>query len=97
MTVCQSVELCEKARYDRAAIASIAVRIADAQGLDGLTMRQVASELGIATMSLYNYIPAKDHLAQLIIDKIAGEYTYPPHPPARKRAAIADLASRPDP
>ena len=81
-----------KARHDRPAIASAAVEIADAAGLDGLTMRQVASDLGIATMSLYNYITAKEHLVQLIIDKIAGEYAYPPHPPADRRAAIAELA-----
>ena len=83
-----------KARHDRPAIASAAVRTADAQGLDGLTMRQVASELGIATMSLYNYVAAKDHLVQLIIDKIAGEYAYPPQPPADRRAAIAELAQQ---
>ena len=81
-----------KARHDRLAIASAAVRIADARGLDGLTMRQVADELGIATMSLYNYVAAKDHLVQLIIDKIAGEYAFPPHPPADRRAAVAELA-----
>ena len=54
-------------------------------------MRRVAAALGIATMSLYNYVPAKDHLAELMIDQIAGEYTYPPAP-AGRRAAIAGLA-----
>lgn len=83
-----------KARHDRPAIASAAMRIADAQGLDGLTMRQVADELGIATMSLYNYVAAKDHLVQLIVDEVAGEYVYPPHPPADRRAAIAGLAQQ---
>jgi hypothetical protein len=55
-------------------------------------MRRVASALAIATMSLYNYVPAKDHLAQLMIDHLAGEYSYPPVPPSDKRSAIADLA-----
>lgn len=83
-----------RARHDRPAIASAAVRTADAQGLDGLTMRQVASELGIATMSLYNYVAAKDHLVQLIIDTIASEYAYPPQPAADRRTAIAELAQQ---
>jgi AcrR family transcriptional regulator len=81
-----------KPRHDRAAIASAAVRIADTEGLEALTMRRVASELGMATMTLYNYLPSKDHLSQLVIDKLGAEYAYPPAPPADKRSAIADLA-----
>jgi AcrR family transcriptional regulator len=70
------------------------VRIADAEGLEAVTMRRVASELGIAVMSLYNYVPAKDHLAQLMTDRLAGEYAYPVTPAAEARAAIADLAAQ---
>lgn len=81
-----------KPRHDRAVIAAAAVRIADTEGLEALTMRRVASKVGMATMTLYNYLPTKDHLAQLVIDKLAAEYTYPQVPPADKRAAIAELA-----
>jgi AcrR family transcriptional regulator len=81
-----------KSRHDRAAIAAAAIRIADAGGADALTMRRVASALGIATMSLYNYVPAKDHLVQLMVDQLAGEYSYPAATPADKRQAIAELA-----
>lgn len=55
-------------------------------------MRRVASELGMATMSLYNYVPAKDHLAQLMTDQVAAEYSYPASPGSGTRPAIADLA-----
>ena len=79
-------------RHDRSSIASAAVRIADEGGLDALTMRGVAAGLGMATMTLYNYLPAKDHLAQLVIDALAAEYAYPPAPTADRRAAVADLA-----
>jgi AcrR family transcriptional regulator len=79
-------------RYSRAAIAALAVRIADAEGLDAVTMRRLAGELGIGVMSLYNYVPAKDHLAQLMIDQLAAEYTYPAAPGPDPRAAIAELA-----
>ena len=81
-----------KPRHDRAAIAAAAVRLADAEGLDALTMRRVAGALGLATMSLYNYVPAKDHLVQLMIDHVNGEYDYPPGPRAGHRRAVADLA-----
>jgi AcrR family transcriptional regulator len=79
-------------RHDRAAIAAIAVRIADAEGLEAVTMRRVAGELGIAVMSLYTYVPAKDNLAELMTDQLAAEYAYPGAPAPRPRAAVADLA-----
>jgi AcrR family transcriptional regulator len=81
-------------RHDRAAIAAIAVRIADAEGLEAVTMRRVAAELGIAVMSLYTYVPAKDHLAQLMTDHLAAEYAYPGTPAPDARQAIADLAGQ---
>jgi AcrR family transcriptional regulator len=81
-----------RARHDRAAIAALAVRIADAEGLEAVTMRRLAAELGIAVMSLYNYVPAKEHLAQLMTDHLAAEYAYPSSPVLDPRAAIADLA-----
>lgn len=79
-------------RHDRAAITAIAVRIADAEGLEAVSMRRVAAELGIANMSLYNYVPSRDHLAQLMTDQLAGAYAYPATPAPDPRAAIADLA-----
>jgi len=79
-------------RHDRAAITAVAVRIADAEGLEAVSMRRVAAELGIANMSLYNYVPAREHLAQLMTDRLAGEYVYPATPAPDPRAAIAGLA-----
>jgi AcrR family transcriptional regulator len=81
-----------KGRHDRAAVAAAAIRLADAGGLDAVTMRGVAVELGIAPMSLYNYVPTKDHLIQLMIDMAGGEYRFPDPAAADQRAAIADLA-----
>ncbi|MGP4009992.1 TetR/AcrR family transcriptional regulator [Streptomyces sp. 4N124] len=60
--------------YTRADIAAAAVRIADAEGLDALSMRRVAGELGCGTMSLYNYVPRKEDLYELMIDAIGGEH-----------------------
>lgn len=63
-----------KAAYSRADIAAAAVRIADAEGLDGASMRRVAAELGCGTMSLYNYVPRKEDLYELMVDAISGEH-----------------------
>lgn len=81
-----------KARYSRAAIGAAAVALADAEGLDAVTMRRMAAELGLGTMSLYNYVPTKDHLVQLMIDEAGTEYRFPAQPPRDIRQAIVDLA-----
>jgi AcrR family transcriptional regulator len=75
-----------KGKHDRAAVTVEAIRLADAGGLDAVTMRGVAAGLGIAPMSLYNYVPTKDHLIQLMVDMAGSEYQYPDREPADKRA-----------
>ena len=47
-------------------IVDAAVRLADAEGLDGVSMARVADELGFTTMSLYRYVASKDELLQLM-------------------------------
>jgi AcrR family transcriptional regulator len=63
-----------RAAYSRADIAAAAVRIADKDGLDAVSMRHVATELGCGTMSLYNYVPRKEDLYELMVDAISGEH-----------------------
>lgn len=63
-----------KPAFTRADVAAAAVRIADAQGLDGVSMRHVAAELGCGTMSLYNYVPRKEDLYELMLDAVGAEH-----------------------
>ncbi|QKW26813.1 TetR/AcrR family transcriptional regulator [Streptomyces seoulensis] len=63
-----------KPAYTRADVAAAAVRIADAGGLDAVSMRHVAAELGCGTMSLYNYVPRKEDLYELMVDAVSGEH-----------------------
>ncbi|WP_326583884.1 TetR/AcrR family transcriptional regulator [Streptomyces sp. NBC_00487] len=60
--------------FRRADIAAAAVRLADADGLDAVSMRHVAAELGCGTMSLYNYVPRKEDLYELMVDAVGGEH-----------------------
>ncbi|MEV6716663.1 TetR family transcriptional regulator [Lentzea sp. NPDC051208] len=53
-------------------IAQAAVRIADADGLEAVSMQRVATELGYSTMSLYNHVPGKDLLLEVAADVGAG-------------------------
>ncbi|MCS7479819.1 TetR/AcrR family transcriptional regulator [Umezawaea endophytica] len=54
-------------------IAAAAIRIADADGLDALSMQRIAADLGCATMSIYNHIPSKDLLLEVAADVAAGK------------------------
>ncbi|MFJ5234838.1 TetR/AcrR family transcriptional regulator [Kitasatospora sp. NPDC088391] len=78
--------------HSRTSIARAAVAIADAEGLDAVTMRRIAAELGAGTMSLYNYVPKKEHLFDLMTDLLAGEYELPERPGGDWRADLTALA-----
>jgi AcrR family transcriptional regulator len=54
-------------------IALAAIRIADADGLEALSMQRIAAELGYSTMSIYNHIPSKDLLLEVAADIAAGK------------------------
>ncbi|AZS73603.1 TetR family transcriptional regulator [Streptomyces lydicus] len=60
-------------------IVTTAVAVADAEGLGALSMRRVATDLGVGTMSLYRYVPGKAELLDLMLDKVA-EFDAGAHP-----------------
>lgn len=60
-------------------IVTAAVAVADADGLGALSMRRVATDLGVGTMSLYRYVPGKAELLDLMLDKVA-EFDADAHP-----------------
>ncbi len=77
--------------HTRAEIAAAAVRVADAEGLDGVSMRRVAAETGCGTMSLYNYVPRKEDLYELMVDAVVAEYEFPDAPSGDWRADLKAL------
>ena len=56
------VEVREKGNLDRATIVSTALRLLDEVGIDGLSTRRLAAELGIKSASLYWHFKDKDEL-----------------------------------
>ncbi|MFF7938740.1 GntR family transcriptional regulator [Nocardia gamkensis] len=66
---------------ERERVVRAAVRIADAGGLAALTMRAVAAELGVATMTLHRHLDAELELTRLITDAAFAEIDYPEPPP----------------
>ena len=53
-------------RFTRDEIAAAAMRIADAEGFDAVSMRRLAAELDAGTMTLYHYVRTKDELLTLV-------------------------------
>jgi len=59
-----------KARIDRAGLLRIARRILDAEGLEALSMRRLASEVGMTPMAVYRHIPSRDALLEALVDDV---------------------------
>lgn len=55
-----------------------AVRLADRDGVDGLSMRRLAGELDAGAMTLYRYVASKDELLDAMIDIVFDEIELPP-------------------
>jgi AcrR family transcriptional regulator len=73
-------------------IVAVALAIADSEGLAAVSMRRIARELGVATMSLYRYVPGKDDLVMLIADAAFAEDKLPATPPYGWRARLEVVA-----
>lgn len=68
------------------AIAEAAIAIADAEGLDAVSMQRVAGELPVTKMALYRYVPGKTELVAVMSDLAMG--TPPSHPVTSWREAL---------
>ncbi|GAA3731677.1 TetR/AcrR family transcriptional regulator C-terminal domain-containing protein [Plantactinospora mayteni] len=77
-----------EAELSQRQIVRAATGIADAEGLPATTMRRVATELRVATMSLYRHVRGKDHLVLLMADAAFGEDSLPDPPPPGWRAQL---------
>lgn len=75
----------------RERIVRVAIDIADAEGLAVVSMRRVATDLGVATMSLYRHVSSKDDLMVYMADSVFGEDPLPQQMPPgwRERLAMA--------
>ncbi|TMR04732.1 TetR/AcrR family transcriptional regulator [Actinomadura soli] len=62
-----------KPAFDVAQIADTAVRVADAEGLEAVSMQRVAAELGLTKMALYRYVNGKSELIAVMIEAAVGE------------------------
>ncbi|MGS2811033.1 TetR/AcrR family transcriptional regulator [Nocardia sp. MW-W600-9] len=71
-------------------IASTAVAVADIEGLDAITMRRLATELGVAPMAAYRHVANKDEVLEVMVDLVYGEIDLPTR--VGWRATLRELA-----
>ena len=78
----------------RADIVRAALEVADEQGHEAVSMRNVARRLGAGAMTLYSYVESKDDLLDLMFDEIMGELLIPEPLPDGWREALGAIARR---
>lgn len=62
---------------DRRRILAAAVELADERGVAAITMRELASKLGVEAMSLYNHVASKDEILDGMMDLVMEEIVLP--------------------
>ena len=75
-----------RVRLNRERVLDAAVALADAGGIESLTMRKLGEELGVEAMSLYNHVANKDDLLDGMIDVVFSEIDLPAGAAGWKRA-----------
>ncbi|WP_326768996.1 TetR/AcrR family transcriptional regulator [Streptomyces sp. NBC_01591] len=78
--------------YSRERIAEVAIALADGEGIEAVTMRRIAKELGTGAMTLYRYLPNKEDLYAVAIDQALG--FEPQEPTGDARADLTTFARR---
>jgi AcrR family transcriptional regulator len=66
-----------RAQLSKQRVVQTAVALARRDGIEALSMRRLADELGVGAMSLYYYVPNKDVLLDEMVDVVFGEIELP--------------------
>jgi AcrR family transcriptional regulator len=75
----------------RGEIVQAAIKVADAEGAEAVSMRRIARELNAGAMSLYWHVASKDELLDLMLDAVEGEQQ-PPEPTGDWRTDLRAIA-----
>ncbi|WP_055714512.1 TetR/AcrR family transcriptional regulator [Streptomyces torulosus] len=80
-------------RISREEVVTTARRIVDTEGVDRLTMRRLATEIGSTPMALYHHVRNKDELLVLLLNDYATRTLHRPELPAQPRERIVVAAA----
>jgi AcrR family transcriptional regulator len=67
-------------------VVAAGITLADAEGLEAASMAGVAARLGVATMTLYTYVPSRAELVEMMVDEVLGSRRLPG--PGEERPAL---------
>src|SRR4051812_25854155 len=84
-------EVAKRAPLNLERTLQVALVIADAEGLEAVTMRRLARELGVEAASLYHYVNGKDQILDGLVEVVAAEIE-PPTGSVEWRTAITERA-----
>ncbi|MEV0031847.1 TetR/AcrR family transcriptional regulator [Nocardia sp. NPDC050793] len=76
------------ARISRAEIVTAAQAVLDAEGVEKLTMRRLATELGCTPMALYHHVRDKEDLLRVLLDDYADQVAWPDLPDDPKQRIL---------
>jgi AcrR family transcriptional regulator len=77
----------------RARIVRAATAIVDAHGVDALSMRGLATELGVTAMALYRHVGGRDELLVAVLDEISERIVHPDLPADPVERAVTVLVA----
>ncbi|UVJ41449.1 TetR/AcrR family transcriptional regulator C-terminal domain-containing protein [Arthrobacter sp. CJ23] len=83
----QHMEASRRLPLNRDRVLLAAVALADEVGIEALSMRRLAQELGVVPMALYKHVANKEELLDGMVDTIVGEID-PPVPDAHWKSAV---------
>jgi AcrR family transcriptional regulator len=75
----QQADVVRRAPLSTERVLRAAVALADEVGIEGLSMRRLAQELGVVPMALYKHVANKEQLLDGMVDVIIGEIQPPEH------------------
>src|ERR1700690_3867183 len=75
-------------------VAAAALKVIDRGGIAAFTMRAVAEELNMATMSIYRYVSSREQLEELVVEVLFSEVDITPLRRASWRKQVTTLVER---
>ena len=81
------------AKFTRAQLQAAALALVDKNGLSGLSMRALATELGTGAMTLYNYVTQREELEVLVAEAVIAEARWSPRSHMHWRDEVRDIAT----
>ncbi len=73
----RSAEAANRAPVNRERTLEVALALADSEGIQAVTMRRIARELGVEAASLYHHVNGKDQILDGLVDVVAAEIALP--------------------